>query len=168
MKINILSVLVLSLVTSAVFAEETVTLTKVHNCCKKCTDGLNKAVANAPGVTAKINKSSVALTAASITDIQKAVDAILAAGYTGTSDSPKVKAEAGTAANQSVNELTVSGVHLCCQKCVTAVDKAVKAVPGVKTDTAAKGSDTFKIEGNFNAKDLMAALSEAGFTGTAK
>lgn len=168
MKTNLFCFFVVSVLTSAVFAEETVTLSNVHNCCKKCTDGLNKAIGDAPGVTAKIDKSSVALTAASTAEIQKAVDAIIAAGYTGTSDSPRVKADAGTAPDKSVDELTISGVHLCCPKCVTAVDKAVKAVSGVKSDTATKGSDIFKVEGNFNAKELMAALAKAGFTGTAK
>lgn len=168
MKFKTLSVIVLSLITSAAFAEETVTLSNVHNCCKKCTEGLNKAVATAPGVTAKIEHSSVALTGASTAEIQKAVDAIVAAGYTGTSDNSKVKVTAGTGADQKVTTLTVSGVHLCCGKCVTAAEKAIKSVEGVKTDTATKGVETFNVEGNFNAKALMAALAEAGFTGTAK
>lgn len=168
MKLRLLSVLLLSVGTTAAFAAETVTLTNVHNCCKKCTDGLNKAVATAPGVTAKIEKTTVTLTAASDKDIQAAVDAIVKAGYVGTSDSPKIKATAGTGADAKVATLTVSGVHLCCGKCVAAVDKAVKAVPGVTSDDAAKGADSFKVEGNFNAKDLMEALAAAGFTGTAK
>ena len=124
--------------------------------------------ATAPGVTAKIEHSSVALTGASTAEIQKAVDAIVAAGYTGTSDNSKVKVTAGTGADQKVTTLTVSGVHLCCGKCVTAAEKAIKSVEGVKTDTATKGVETFNVEGNFNAKALMAALAEAGFTGTAK
>lgn len=168
MKLQILSIIVLGFVTSTAFAEETVTLSGVHNCCKKCTEGLNKAVAKAPGVTAKIDKSTVALTAGSAEDLQKAVDAIVAAGYTGTSDSDKVKVNAATAADEKVTSLTVTGVHLCCGKCVTAADKAVKSVAGVKSDTAAKGAESFKVEGDFNAKEVMAALDKAGFTGKAE
>jgi hypothetical protein len=43
----------------------------------------------------------------------------------------------------------------------------VKSVPGVTGDTATKGVDHFEVTGDFNAKDLMAALAKAGFTGTA-
>ena len=165
MKFHLLSVLFLSVATTATFAEEKVTLSDVHNCCKKCTEGLNKAVGTAPGVTAKIDKSTVALTAASTADLQKAVDAIVAAGYTGKSDNAKVKVTPAVGADEKVTSLTVSGVHLCCGKCVTAVDKAVKSVAGVKSDTAAKGADSFKVEGDFNAAEVMAALDKAGFTG---
>ena len=39
-----------------------------------------------------------------------------------------MKAKAATGADQTVTKLTVTGVHVCCGKCVTAVEKAVKAV----------------------------------------
>src|ERR1700761_977418 len=90
MKIQLIPLIVLSLAVVAM-AEEKVTLTDVHNCCKKCTEGLKKAVATAPGVTAEISKSTVVLAGASNADLQKAVDAISAAGYTGTSDNAEVK-----------------------------------------------------------------------------
>ena len=168
MKIKFLSLIVLGLVASTALAEEKVTLTGVHNCCKKCTEGLNKAVSNAPGVTATITKSTIVLAGGTTEDIQKAVDSIVAAGYTGASDNAKVKVNAGTGKDGMVSELTVSGVHMCCAKCVTAAEKAIKSVEGVKSDNVAKGVDTFKVEGNFNAKALMEALDKAGFTGKAQ
>ena len=166
MKLHLVPIIVLSLA-AASLAEEKVTLTDVHNCCKKCTEGLNKAVATAPSVTADIKKTTVVLTADKKEDLQKAVDAIIAAGYTGTSDNSDVKVTNGTAPDEKVKSLTITGTHLCCGKCVKAVDKAVKSVAGVESDTAAKGVDSFKVEGDFNAKDLMEALAKAGFTGTA-
>jgi copper chaperone CopZ len=166
MKLHLIPVIILTLAATTL-AEEKVTLTNVHNCCKKCTDGLKKAVATAPGVTAKIEKSTVVLTGASKDELQKAVDAITAAGYTGASDNADVKVAAGTGPDEQLTSMTVSGVHLCCGKCVTGVEKALKSVPGVKSDTATKGSDTFKVEGEFNGKAVMEALAKAGFTGTA-
>jgi copper chaperone CopZ len=166
MKLHLIPVIILSLAAST-FAEEKVTLSNVHNCCKKCTDGLKKAVATAPGVNAKIEKSTVVLTAASKDELQKAVDAITAAGYTGASDNADVKVVPGTGPDEQLTSMTVSGVHLCCGKCVTGAEKALKTVPGVKSDTATKGSDTFKVEGEFNGKAVMEALAKAGFTGTA-
>lgn len=148
-------------------AEESVTLTDVHNCCKSCTKGLEKAVATVPGVTAKIDKSTVTLSGASDADLQKAVDAIVAAGYIGTSSDKDVKVTAPTAPDEMVSSLTITGTHLCCGKCVKAVEAALKEVPGVKSDTAKKGAESFQVEGNFNAKAVMEALEKAGFSGTA-
>lgn len=167
MKLYLIPVLVLSLA-AATFAEEKVTLTGVHNCCKKCTDGINKAVATAPGVTATVEKTTVTLTAANSADVQKAVDALNAAGYTGKSDSADVKVAPPAGPDSQVTSLTVSGTHVCCGKCVKAIQAALKTVPGVKSDTVTKGTDTFKVEGDFNGKAVMEALAAAGFTGTAK
>ena len=165
MKLHVIALVVLCAATVA-SAEEKVTLTGVHDCCKKCTEGLKKAVATTPGVTADINKSTVVL-AGEKADLQKAVDAIAAAGYTGTSDQADVKVPVASAPDEQVKSLTVSGTHVCCGKCVTAVDKAVKSVPGVTGDTATKGVNHFDVTGDFNARDVMAALAKAGFTGTA-
>jgi copper chaperone CopZ len=166
MKLHLIPLFILSLA-AVVVADEKVTLTHVHDCCKKCTEGLKKAVATAPGVTADIEKSTVVLTASSNAELQKAVDAITAAGYTGVSDNAEVKVPAPDAPDEEVTSLTITGAHLCCGKCVTSVEKAAKSVPGVKSDTATKGADSFKVEGNFNARALMTALAKAGFGGTA-
>ncbi len=64
-----------------------------------------------------------------------------------------------------MQKLQVNGVHLCCAKCVKAVDETLKAVPGVTGDTAAKGAKSFDVTGDFNDQDVMAALQKAGFTG---
>jgi copper chaperone CopZ len=58
-------------------------------------------------------------------------------------------------------------VHLCCGKCVTAVDEAVKSVPGVKAHTAVKNAKTFEVTGDFNDKEVFTALQKAGLTGHA-
>lgn len=155
-------------VAAPAFAESKVTLSGVHNCCKSCTKGIEKAVTSVSGATAAVEKEKVTITAASDADAQKAADALVAAGYTGTSDNPAVKVNAGTAPDAKVSSLTISGTHLCCGKCVTGVEKAVLAVAGVKSHTATKGADSFKVEGDFNGKDVMTALAKAGYTGKAK
>ncbi len=38
---------------------------------------------------------------------------------------------------------------------------------GVTATTAAKGAHEFEVTGDFNAKDVFAALEKAGFSGTA-
>src|SRR5262249_33514494 len=99
---------------------------------------------------------------------QKAVDALLAAGYFGKSSdsSIKVKADSG-AKDGKVETLTVTGVHLCCKQCVKSVNDALSKVSGVKGNTAAPKAESFEVTGDFNAKDVFAALNKAGLSGKA-
>lgn len=166
MKPFLLALALVSLVGAAQAAEK-VTLSGVHNCCGSCAKGINKAVGTVPGVTSTLAGDKVSLDAASTADLQKAVDAMIAAGYTGTSDNTAVKVNAGTGPDEKVTSLTVSGTHMCCGGCVKAAQAAIKGVPGVTGDTITGGAKSFKVTGDFNAKDLMTALAKAGFTGIA-
>ena len=166
MKLHIIAITLLAFVTAA-FAESKITLTGVHNCCKSCAKGIEKAVTSVSGATAACDKDSITITAGSDADVQKATDALIAAGYTGTGNNAAIKVTPGTAPDETVTSLTITGTHLCCGKCVTGVEKAVLAVPGVKSHTATKNAESFKIEGEFNAKAVMAALARAGYTGKA-
>ncbi|MEQ1861547.1 MAG: hypothetical protein ABMA13_16620 [Chthoniobacteraceae bacterium] len=162
-----LLVLALLAVTASAFAGQKVTLSGVHNCCKSCTKGIEKAVATVPGVTTAADKETITLTAGTAADLQKAVDALFAAGFTGVSDNAAVKVAAVVAPDAEVTTLTISGAHLCCGKCVTAAEKAILGVSGVTGHTAEKNSETFKVEGKFNAKAVMASLAKAGFSAKA-
>lgn len=141
-------------------------ISNVHLCCDKCVKGVDSAVAGVSGVKATCDKdaSTVVLSSSDKASLQKAADALVAAGYYGTSDDVKLDAATG-AKGEKVQTLKVSGVHLCCAKCVKAVDKAVKSVPGVTGDTATKGADSFEVTGNFNDKEVMDSLEKAGLTG---
>jgi len=59
-------------------------------------------------------------------------------------------------------------VHLCCGKCVKALNAALGTVPGVTGNTAAKGVKTFEVTGDFNDKEVFVALQKAGLTGQEK
>ena len=50
-------------------------------------------------------------------------------------------------------------------KCVSAVDKAVKSVSGVKEHTAKKNAESFEVTGDFNDKEVFDALQKTGLTG---
>ncbi|MBV9470097.1 MAG: hypothetical protein JO316_02575 [Abitibacteriaceae bacterium] len=146
-------------------ANEKVTLSGVHNCCGGCAAGITKAVGSVAGVTSTLDGDKVSLEAANTDGLQKAVAALLTAGYTGVSDNAAVKVAPATGPDEKVTSLTVTGAHMCCGKCVKAAKEAVKSVAGVKSDTIAPHAESFKVEGEFNAKDLMNALAKAGFTG---
>lgn len=152
--------LAMGAMTTAASAAEA-TLTNVHVCCNSCKKGIDAAVTGA-GATAKIEKTTVTVTAADDAGVKKAVDALLAAGYYG--DGAPAAAAPSDAKAKSV---TVEGVHLCCGKCVDAFNKAVKPAGATKTD-AAKNAKTVVVEGDVSAKDVLDALHKAGFNATVK
>jgi copper chaperone CopZ len=130
--------------------------------------GAEKAVAGVKGVTASVDQDAetVSLTGPDSATVQKAADALVAAGYFGKSGDAGVKLAADTGAKgKKVQTLKLEGVHLCCGKCVSAVDKAVKSVSGVKEHTAKKDAKTFEVTGDFNDQEVVDALHKAGLTG---
>jgi len=148
--------------TSASAAEAT--LTGVHDCCNSCKKGIDAAVTGA-GAKAKIDKSTVTITADDDAGVKKAVAALMAAGYFGEGASAAAPAAPSDAKAKSV---TVEGVHLCCGKCVDAFNKAVKTAPGVTKTDAAKNAKTVVVEGDVSPKDVLDALHKAGLNASVK
>ena len=163
MKLTLLTTTLVALSLSlSVQAESTVKLSGVHNCCKKCDDGIQKAVTSVSGATVKTEKGDVTITAKDDATAKQAVSALLAAGYAGKG------AEVPATADAKVKSATVSGVHLCCGKCVTAAEKAVMSVAGVTKHTATKGAESFTVEGDFSTAALASALNKGGLNGSIK
>ena len=149
-------------------AETTVTLSEVHLCCNSCVKGVDKALTGLTGTSAKSDKEAgtVAITAPDKASAQKAVDALVAAGYFGKSSDAGIKVMAKTGAKEGkVQTLKVDGVHLCCDKCVKGVNTALSSVDGVKANTAVKNAESFEVTGDFNPPDLFSSLNKAGLTG---
>lgn len=146
-------------------ADQTVKITNVHLCCKGCTRGVEKAVSTVPTAKATFDQDAdtVELTAPDKATLQKAADAFVAGGYFGKSSDPEIKLnpEAGAKGKQ-VKSLKLEGAHLCCGECVSALEKAVMAVPGVKAHTATKNAQAFEVTGDFNDKDVLASIQKAG------
>ena len=166
---SLASVLIaLALTFSARAADVTTKISDVHLCCQSCVKGVEKAVATVKGVTASVDKDAetVTLTGSDKAAVQKAADALIAAGYFGRSSDAGIKMAAATdAKGKKVQTLKLEGVHLCCGKCVSTVDKAVKSVAGVKEHTARKNAESFAVTGDFNDQEVLDALQKAGLTG---
>jgi copper chaperone CopZ len=155
----------------SVRADVSVKLTDVHLCCQSCVKGVAKATADISGLKAEASTDdkTVSLTGPDTATVQKGVDALTKAGYFGKSSDASIKVNAETGVkDEKVKSLEISNVHLCCGKCVKAVGQALSTVPGVTDNTAAKGATSFTINGDFNAKDAVAALQKAGLTGQVK
>ena len=123
------------------------------------------------GVTVTAEGKTVTVTAKSKFGAKKAVEAIMAAGYFGTSDASEEKSASSLSTAKpakKITEATVSGAHLCCQKCANAMIEAVKSVPGVTEHTIVSKASTFTIKGDFTEADLLNSMHKAGFTGIVK
>jgi len=171
MKAMLLSIaVVVALNLSARAAEVTTKISQVHLCCKSCVTGVEKAVATVPDAKAEADQESgtVTLSGPDTATVQKAATALTHAGYFGKSSNPDITMDASTGAKGAqVHSLSVEGVHLCCGKCVKAVDHALKSVPGVKENNATKGAKSFDVTGDFNDQEVFAALQKEGLTGKA-
>jgi copper chaperone CopZ len=171
MKTSILALIATGALAAFASAETTVKISNVHLCCNGCVVGAEKAVAKAKGVTAAVDKdgSTVTITGADKAAVQAGVDALVAGGYYGKSDSPDVTLkDVSGAKDGKVSAMTVGDVHLCCDKCANAAKKALGKVKGVTSDTATKKVTSFEVKGDFSPKEVMAALQDAGFTGKVK
>lgn len=150
---------------AAAYADVTVKISGLHNCCGSCIKGINKAVQSA-GAKAQIDKGddTVTITAPDKATAQAAVDNLATAGYHGTSDTPDVamKDDSGAPEGKSTR-LTLKGAHNCCGGCADAIGEACSGVSGVTGQKVSPKSKTVVVEGNFDAKALVKALNDAGF-----
>lgn len=61
--------------------------------------------------------------------------------------------------------LTVEG--MTCGHCEQTVEEAVEDVPGVQDATADREAETVTVEGNADERELVAAVTDAGYDATA-
>lgn len=167
MKKTLFAALLLLAPALAAHAETTVTLEGVHNCCKSCTNGIVKAAEGLKDVTVTAEGETVTIVSKSKSGAKKAVEAIMDAGYYGK-PSDETAAPTAKAESKKIKDATVTGAHLCCQKCVNAMTDAVKSVPGVTEYDIQNKAKTFTVKGDFTEADLLAAMNKAGFHGSVR
>jgi len=166
MKRTLFTLVIAAGLAGSVFAEATITLNGVHNCCGSCEKGITKAIESVKGATATVSDETVTITAKTAPAAKKALEALLEAGYAGTGEG--IAAPATASSDRKLKGATVTGAHLCCGKCVKAVQAAVKEVAGVTGAKIESKAKEFVVEGEFVEGDLIAALNKAGFHGTVK
>ncbi|HET6575939.1 MAG TPA: hypothetical protein VFG68_20225 [Fimbriiglobus sp.] len=144
-----------------------VELTGVHLCCQGCVNAANAAIRSVEGVGSRcdMENGTVTLTASDDSAARKALDALAAAGFYGTSDNQNLAMKpVGDVPNGRVKSAKVSGIHNCCGLCCEAIEEAIATVDGVTGDTAAPRATTFEVTGDFHAAALVEALNAAGFS----
>jgi copper chaperone CopZ len=169
MRSQIVTALALLCASSLCFAADTsVTLSDVHVCCGNCVKNADATAAKVTGAKAVADQSArtIVVTAPDAATAQKAVNALIGAGFYGKSSDAAIKVDApSNAPAGKVQKLEVAGVHLCCPKCVTVVKDILSKVPGVTSNTAAAKAETFTITGDFEPKVVFEELNKAGMAG---
>ena len=144
-----------------------VKLTGVHLCCQGCVNAVDAALMSVEGVNSRCNmeNGTVTLTASDDATAQKALDALAAAGFHGSTDNQQLAMKPVSNVPQGkVKSLKVSGIHNCCEPCCEAIKEAIATVDGVTSDTAKPRATTFEVTGDFDAAALVTALNAAGFS----
>lgn len=144
-----------------------VELTGVHLCCHGCVNAADAAIMSVEGVQSRcdMENGTVTLTASDDDAARKALTALAAAGFYGSSDNQNLTMKpAGTLLTGKVNRVQVSGIHNCCDLCCEAIQGAIRTVEGVAGDTAKPGKTNFVVTGDFEAVALVKALNTAGFS----
>jgi copper chaperone CopZ len=147
-------------------ADTKVEVKGVHLCCGQCVKTVAAILKNVKGVKGACDQENKTVTITAVDDAaaQKAVDALAAGGFYGTTDNKDVTFKEDTKApTGKVKSLTISGIHNCCPQCCKAIKETIKKVDGVVNDGAKPKVTTFKVVGDFDAGELIKALNEAGF-----
>lgn len=149
--------------------ETEVTLSQVHLCCAGCRRGVEGAVASFEGLELSMSGRTITVKGKTGAEVQKAIEAIAAAGFYGESDHKAVKIPEVNASGEEEGaaSIKVAGVHLCCGACIDAVDAALAAIPGAKEHDASRNASTFAVTGeDIKPSAVLAALRAQGLNGT--
>jgi copper chaperone CopZ len=138
----------------------------VHLCCAQCVRAVGDILTKVDGATGTCDQEAgtVTITAKDNATAQKALDAMAAGGFHGTTNNKDltIKDDSGVTKGK-VKSLTLVGVHNCCGACTRAINTTVGKVAGVTGNTARARSDTFDVTGEFDADELVKALIAAGY-----
>lgn len=152
--------------TVAARAESSVKVKNVHLCCGACYTGVEKAVKAVDGAQVTFDKSakSVTITGKDDATVQKALDAMAAAGYHGVVEGSKFQIVDDSGAKaEKVSRVTLTGVHNCCGACNKQIQAAIAKVPGVTGNTAKVRVESFEVTGDFSPAEVVKSLNDAGF-----
>jgi copper chaperone CopZ len=163
-----LTIAALTCVATFATAETKVAMTGLHNCCGGCANGIKKAVSTVKDATVTLDGGDIEITVKRPSDAKKVIAAVMDAGYYGKTDAATETSNTSTANATKVKSATVTGVHLCCGKCVTAATKAVTSVGGVSEHTIKNKATSFEVKGDFEVAALTKALNDAGLHGKIK
>ena len=150
-------------------AETKLEVKGVHLCCGQCVKIVGNILGKVDGVTPSCNlvkgkpaEGKVTIVAPDDATARKALDALAAGGFHGTTGNKKLEIKDDSGAKKGkVSRLTVSGAHNCCGMCRKIIKQTLAKVDGVTGDNVSKAK-SFVVEGNFDPVALVKALNKSG------
>ena len=143
-----------------------------HICCDKAKEDFVKAAGSA-GVSAEIvdRLAQGVLKARSSMDAQKAVDALVNAGFHGDIVSKSGDTDVQFYITKSRPEKVSSAKFafanpVCCESAAAKISVAAKGVSGVESAEVAEGAYDLTVTGSFDPEDVLSVLRSYGFTAT--
>lgn len=141
-----------------------VILSGAHVCCSKCQKRIEKAVERYDDIKLVFDKGAgtVTFNGESGQAVEDALFKVHEAGFYGSTDHARLKMKKPGGSKKEVEELSVSGMHVCCGKCEKAIKSAFKDVKGIESHTMEKGKSTFAVKGEISAAEINKALNGVG------
>lgn len=147
-----------------------VTVKGAHLCCGACVKAVSAALADVEGVSdAQCDRdaSTITFSVANAKAAKSGVKALADAGFAGRAQMagervkfPGPKIKKGTKAD----DVTFTGVHLCCGGCVKGAEAAVESVEGVSEVKVDQDAGTIELVGKeIDVRSSFRALRKAGF-----
>lgn len=163
---TLVAVAFLAFTTGTAFAGK-VEVKGVHICCNNCIKAIGEVLGKVDGVSdAKCDKATMTVTFTGKDEkaTKAALEGLFNAGFFGkaTEDDKEVKVEvAAPKKGEKADEITVKGVHVCCQQCKTALTKLYNEA---KVEFPAKNTITIKGK-DLDKASVIESLRQAGFNG---
>ena len=173
--ISLSAVLALLVVAAGVWAADesgTVTVRSVHMCCGACVSGAKDALDGIDGVSdakADVNSKSVIFSAKDEKAAQKGIDALAEHGFFGKAAFGKKDLsfpDLGIKKGEKRDNVTFTGIHLCCGACKKAAQEALTKLDGLSSMDIDAATGTIKLNGGgLIVQDAANLLQKAGFYG---
>ncbi len=145
----------------------------VHLCCGGCSSGAEKALGKVKSLTkvsCDVNSKVISFTAPDEKTAKSAIKALAEGGFFGKATLGKKKLkfpDAGVKKGAKSDTVTIYGLHLCCDACVSGAQKALEKVDRLSTTEFDRAKGTVKVIGQQVAtQKIIDALNKAGFYGT--
>lgn len=153
----------------------TVNVKGVHLCCGGCSAGVKEALGDVEGlekISCDLNSKVVTFQVSDEKTAQIAIEHLAKGGFFGTAthDDKALKyPESGAKKGAKVNEVTIYGLHLCCDACVTQAQEALSKSDRISSIEFDRAKGTVHLIGQqIDIQNAIGLLNKAGYYGHLK
>lgn len=153
----------------------TVNVKGVHLCCGGCSAGVKEALENVESVekiSCDLNSKVITFQVPDEKTAQVAIEFLAKGGFFGTAthgEKALKYPESGAKKGVKVNEVTIYGLHLCCDACVTQAQEALSKSDRISSTEFDRAKGTVHLIGRqIDLQNAISLLNKAGYYGHLK